>query len=88
MCSNTTWKTELEEEMEKHGERLDDLISCTMTTEEMLVEFYAGHGGEEGIPFTAWTEKRVYFPIMYDGAEWVGSVSRHPDGIPTEHKGG
>jgi hypothetical protein len=30
----------------------------------------------------------VYFPACYDGAEWVGSVSRNPDGKATRHQGG
>ena len=44
--------------------------------------------GSEGKPFTIWTANTVYFPVVYDGAEWVGSVSRNPDGKPTDHQGG
>ena len=78
----------LVEAMKSRGEELSDLIANTMNDAEMEKAFDSGYGGTEGIPFTAWTEKTVYFPIQYDGAEWVGSVSRHPDGIPTDHQGG
>ena len=54
----------------------------------MRVEFNDGYGGAEGMPFTIWTKKNVFFPAVYDGAEWVACVSRNPDGVPTEHIGG
>jgi hypothetical protein len=60
----------------------------TMTEEEMSHEFDDGYGYIEGIPFTIWTKERVYFPVVYDGSEWVGSVSRNPDKKPTKHQGG
>jgi len=82
------WKRLLESAMEDRGETLADLISCTLTEEQLLVEFDAGYGGSEGKPFTAWTENSVYFPAVYDGAEWVEGVSRNPDGEPTRHIGG
>ena len=39
-------------------------------------------------PFTAWTETRVFFPIVYDGSEWCGSAPRHPCNEAMEHQGG
>jgi len=83
-----SWKTFLEEAMADHNETFEDIVSNTMTDEEMEKEFDSGYGGEEGIPFTVWTKSRVYFPACYDGAEWAESVSRDPDGIPTAHVGG
>lgn len=65
-----------------------DVEANTMTEEEMAKNFDSGYGGTEGCPFTVWTKSRVYFPICYDGAEWVGSMSRNPDGKPTDHQGG
>ncbi len=47
-----------------------------------------GHGGEQGQPFTVWTERRVYFPLCYDGAEWVGSAPRDPCDEALRHQGG
>lgn len=82
------WKTLLVEAMEKRGETLTDIESNTMSEDEMLKEFDCGFGGSNGIPFTVWTKNAVYFPAVYDGAEWVDSVSRNPDGEPTQHIGG
>jgi len=84
----TTWRTLLIDAMASHEETMLDIVSSTMTAEQMDVEFDNGYGTEEGIPFTVWTHNRVYFPICYDGAEWVGSASRATDGVPTRHMGG
>ena len=84
----STWKKLLEEAMQDRGETLADLEANTLTGADMVKEFDSGYGGTEGAPFTAWSAKTVYFPIQYDGSEWVGSVSRHPDGRPTGHQGG
>ena len=61
---------------------------CTLSDEELKKDFDSGYGRTEGAPFTAWGEKWVYFPICYDGAEWVGSVPRNPCDISLEHQGG
>jgi len=50
-------------------------------------EFDDGFGGPEGCYFTVWTTGHVYFPVVYDGAESVGCVSRNPDGQATPHVG-
>ena len=84
----TTWRKELTSVMRLNSESLDDVVANTMTDDDMDKEFDRGFGGTEGCEFTAWTANRVYFPICYDGAEWVGSVSRNPDGVPTAHQGG
>ena len=84
----TTWKKELKDVMKAYGESLSDIESNTMSDEQMNKGFDNGFGGSEGCPFTVWTKKRIYFPAVYDGSEWVASVSRNPDGKPTEHVGG
>ncbi len=81
----TTWRKLIKLEMGEHGETFDDVVSAVG---DLDVEFDPGHGGTEGPPFTVWTRNRVYFPACYDGLEWVASVSRNPDGKPTEHVGG
>ena len=78
----------LEDALKKRGEALADLEANTLTEADMVKEFDSGYGDIEGVPFTAWTAKTVYFPICYDDTEWVVSVARHPDGKPTEHQGG
>lgn len=82
------WKELLQEEMGFYNETFDDVVECTLTEEQLMKQFDCGYGGTEGESFTVWTTNRVYFPICYDGAEWVGSVSRNPDGKPTRHFGG
>lgn len=82
------WKMMLKEVLAANGESWDDVVANTMTEEEMGKEFNNGYGCTNGCPFTVWTKTSVYFPVCYDGAEWVGSVSRNPDGKPTDHQGG
>ncbi len=84
----SSWKELLENEMNERGETLSDLESITLTKAEMEKRFDTDFGSIRGKPFTAWSPKAVYFPVCYDGAEWVGSVSRYPDGKPTRHQGG
>ena len=83
-----TWKEMLKETLADNGETFDDIEANTMSEEEMNIRFSVGYGDTEGIPFTVWTKNTVYFPICYDGSEWVGCVSRHPNGKPTSHQGG
>ncbi len=81
----TTWRIEIQAEMEAHNEDWNCVES--IAGEEFLdLEFDDGFGGVCGQPFTVWTQNRVYFPKEYDGAEGCISVSRNPDGLPTEHK--
>ena len=73
--------------LEENGESWSDVEANTMTDDEMAKNFDSGYGATEGCPFTVWTKNTVYFPLCYDGSEWVGSVSRNPDGRPTNHQG-
>ena len=84
----TNWKELIQEEMDNHNETFEDVVECTLSDERLMLSFDCGYGGSEGEPFTLWTTNRVYFPLVYDGAEWVGSVSRNPDGKATRHLGG
>jgi len=84
----TSWRKCLSEALQNSGETWGDVEANTMTDAEMDKEFNDGYGGVSGCSFTVWTKKNVYFPLSYDGSEWVGSVSRHPDGKPTPHQGG
>ena len=83
----TSWRELFISRMAFNGETLADVISNTMSEQEMDVRFYSSFGGVEGIPFTVWTTNNVYFPACCDGSEWVGSVSRNPDGKATDHIG-
>lgn len=66
----------------------DEIIYCTLTDKELEEEFYSGYGMSNGKPFTAWSEKYVYFPVVYDGAEWVERVPRNICEVATNHVGG
>lgn len=84
----TTWRKEIEQRMQENNDMTDGDFVCTLTEEEMDIEFDDGFGGTEGLSFTAWTDDFVYFPLCYDGSEWCGSIARNPDGNPTSHQGG
>ena len=83
-----SWKVMISLEMKDFKDSWDNVVSSTMTDQESLEEFDTGYGGTNGCSFTVWTKDRVYFPVCYDGAEWVGSVSRNPNSIATDHQGG
>jgi len=79
----TSWKELIEEALIG-----DTLIYCTLSEDELNVKFNDSFGGEEGAPFTAWSEEYVYFPICYDRSEWVGRAPRNPCDIRLNHQGG
>lgn len=80
-----TWKQLIEEVTRIDG---DVIIASTLTEEELNREFCDGFGLEKGCPFTAWSEKYVYFPVCYDGAEWVSRAPRNPCSEKMNHVGG
>lgn len=83
-----TWRELIKDELKTSCDSWDNIVSMTLTEDDLDKKFDSGFGSINGISFTVWTKNRVYFPVVYDGAEWVGSVSRNPDGLPTEHIGG
>lgn len=84
----TSWRAMIREEMDIHNDSFDNVEGCTLTEEELDSDFDGGFGVAEGKPFTLWTLARVYFPVVYDGSEWVGSAPRHPCAETTAHQGG
>jgi hypothetical protein len=50
--------------------------------------FDAGFSYYERCHFTAWGESYVYFPMTFEGAEWIGSVPRNPELCATNHFSG
>jgi len=81
----------LKGKMEANGDSFEKRI-CTLTERELRKEFDDGYGSREGEPFTCWGENHVYFPLCYDGSEWVGSAPRRPTkeamSNPLRHQGG
>lgn len=83
-----TWRDLITEAMKARGDSWSEVEGSTISEAELDVKFDDGFGGSEGIPFTVWTKKYVYFPAVYDGAEWAASVPRNPCDDKTKHVGG
>lgn len=82
---NTTWRELLLKDMASNMGQCE--YECTLSSDDLDIAFDDGVGCEEGAPFTAWSADYVYFPVVYDGHEWVGSVPRNPNGVSTWHQG-
>ena len=82
-----SWRQLIADEMEAYRDATDVVFS-TLSDDELDVKFDVSFGGSNGKAFTLWTQRRVYFPVVYDGSEWVGSVPRHPCDEETPHQGG
>ncbi len=91
----TTWRTLIQSTMDENKDEahLTQMIN-TLSQEELDIKFDNSFGGLHGKPFLAYSPDYVYFPIMYDGAEWAGSAPRHPHNQeyerrePLNHQGG
>jgi hypothetical protein len=81
------WYNMLKDEMDSLNDDFGDK-TCTLTDDELKVEFDNSYGREEGAGFTAWGNKYVYFPLCYDGSEWIGFAPRSPCDISMKHQGG
>lgn len=81
------WKEMLFEAFNETGDDFKKM-KTTLTKKELVIEFDDVFGGVRGAHFTSWGEKYVYFPVVYDGAEWVGYAPRNPCNIKTGHWGG
>lgn len=86
--SYTNWHTLITVAMDGRNESWEDVVEHTLDNEDLYREFDDDIGVEQGTPFTLWTQDRVYFPICYDGSEWVGSVPRNPCDEISGHFGG
>lgn len=82
----TTWRKELADAMQDRDP--GPVIAYAPDEAAFDVEFDAGYGGTNGPEMLAWTDQRVYFPVCYDGAEWVGSAPRNPQPEGQSHEGG
>lgn len=97
------WREMITEVMKNNDDSWDEVVMANISRNEVAcwgedeeaalptfdTEFDSGYGGTEGGYFTVWTKSFVYFPVCYDGAEWVGSVLRNPiEGYTRSHVGG
>lgn len=80
----TTWNALLEEAA------IGDPIIAIAPNDQAVwnAPFDSGYGLEEGAAILAWSETRVYFPVCYDGSEWIGSAPRNPQPSGQRHVGG
>lgn len=83
----TTWRAALAQQM-RDAHDPGPVLAVAPSEDALDVEFDAGYGGTEGPPLLAWTDRRVYFPVCYDGAEWLGSAPRWPRPEGQRHVGG
>jgi len=82
-----SWRQLITKAMARYNESWNDVEACTLDDASLDVRFDAGYGTPKGKPFTLWTSNRVYFPVTYDGAEWVSSVPRNPCAESIHHVG-
>ena len=82
-----TWRELIKYEMKHNGDSFDNLVGSVFDGDIDDV-FCDGYGNAEGCNFQLWTSEYVYFPICYDGAEWVGSANRHITKQSLRHQGG
>lgn len=82
-----SWFVMLKEAMERDGENFERRI-CTLDEEALKKEWNMAWCEPQGQAFTAWGERWVYFPLCYDGSEWVGHAPRNPCEIAMQHQGG
>jgi hypothetical protein len=85
----TTWRKLFTHDRDDRNAPDQSPIVAVAPDESVLdVEFDNDFGGSEGPYFLIWTEQRVYFPVVYDGAEWIGSAPRNPQPEGQRHVGG
>lgn len=65
-----------------------ELIAVAPDPSVLDVDFDDGYGCSEGPEFLAWDRIYVYFPVVYDGSEWVGRAPRDPRSTGQPHVGG
>lgn len=81
-----TWFEMLREAMLADGEDFEHRI-CTLDEAELKIEFDDDYGAVAGAAFTAWGAKWVYFPMCYDGSEYIGHAPRYPCDLSMPHQG-
>jgi hypothetical protein len=84
---STTWREELKAAMHSASDP-GPVVAVAPDEATLDVIFHEDFGGSEGPSVLIWTEQRVYFPVTYDGSEWLGSAPRNPQASGQEHVGG
>jgi hypothetical protein len=84
--TQTTWRKEFE--ASRHDDDASAVVSVAPDEDALDIPFDPGYGGSEGPDVLIWTERRVYFPVVYDGSEWLASAPRNPQAEGQSHVGG
>jgi hypothetical protein len=83
--STTTWRNELEAARDVDQ---SPIVAVAPDDAILDMQFDGSWGMSEGPAVLIWTEQRVYFPVVYDGAEYLGSAPRNPQPDGQSHVGG
>lgn len=83
----TTWREGLRTAMSAVGD-VGPVVAYAPNETVFDEPFDAGYGSTHGRAVLAWTESHVYFPVEYDGSEWLGSAPRNPTAEGQSHEGG
>jgi hypothetical protein len=84
--ANTTWREHLIDAMRVIKDE-GPVVAWAPAEALFDVEFDDGYGGADGPAVLAWTERYVYFPVQYDGSEYLGSAPRNPQPEGQSHEG-
>lgn len=87
MSDITTWREELAAAMECEKDR-GPVLAYAPDEAAFDVQFDGGYGASGGPAVLAWTERCVYFPVVYDGSEWMSCAPRNPTDEGQGHVGG
>jgi hypothetical protein len=82
------WKDEIMSMIDSESGEVFEYSNPPIDSVEMTTDFDNGYGSERGCPFIAFSNTNVYFPVCYDGSEWVGSAPRNYPANPQQHQGG
>lgn len=83
----TTWRAEFAAILRVNGDT-SDFVAVSPDASILDVAFNSDYGSVEGPAVLIWTERFVYFPICYDGAEYLGFAPRNPQSEAQGHQGG
>jgi len=85
----TTWR-QLFDDARREVSDTSPIVQVAPNEAVLDVEFDSNSGVSEepAVPVLVWTEDRIYFPVVYDGLEWLGSAPRNPTTDGQGHVGG
>lgn len=85
--AQTTWRAELVSARSECGDTTG-VVAVAPGDSTLDIPFNGGYGTSQGPDVLVWTETHVYFPVVFDGKEWLGSAPRNPTPRGQEHLGG